>query len=166
MSVQSGASGAGASAAGAPAKVAVTVPKALEAAGKLYMAGRLDQAETVCRQILESRPNLPDAHNLLGVVLNARGQAKDGVAAIKRAIKLSPNEARYYANLGEIERQREKLPEARVALETAIRLNPNSAQAYSNLGIVHFDEKEFDKAAEEVHEKAIALATGLSRGSQ
>ncbi len=157
MSQQSGqANQAGVRRSPPPGKVAVTVPKALEAAGKLYTSGRLDQAEVVCRQILESRPNQPDAHNLLGVVLNARGDAKDGVAAIKRAIKLSPNEARYYANLGEIERQRGKLAEAKVALEQAIRLNPQAAQAYSNLGIVHFDEKEFEEAAAK-YEKAIAL---------
>jgi tetratricopeptide (TPR) repeat protein len=156
MSQQSGHVNQGAGGSPPLGKVAVPVPKALDAAGKLYLQGRLDQAETVCRQILESRPNNSDAHNLLGVVLNARGQAKDGVAAIRRAIKLNPNEARYYANLGEIERQREKLAEARVALETAIRLNPKSAQAYSNLGIVHFDEKEFEQAAEK-YEKAIAL---------
>jgi tetratricopeptide (TPR) repeat protein len=139
-----------------PGKVAVPVAKALETAGKLYLGGRLAQAEQVCRQILERRPNLPDAHNLLGVVLNARGEAKDGVSAVKRAIKLNPNVASYHANLGEIERQRGKLVEAQLALEQAIALDPNAAQAYSNLGIVHFDRKEFDQAAAS-YEKAIAL---------
>jgi tetratricopeptide (TPR) repeat protein len=142
--------------AGAVGKVAVPVAQALEAAGQLYMAGRLVQAERVCRQIIERRPNLPDAYNLLGVVLNARGDAKQAVNLIGRAIKLNPNIASYHSNLGEIERQRGKLVEAQLALAKAIELDPKAAQAYSNLGIVHFDRKEYEEAAE-AYEKAIAL---------
>src|SRR5579863_9077128 len=82
---------------GAVRKVAVPVAKALEAAGQLYLNGRLMQAERVCRQIIERRPNLPDAYNLLGVILNARGDAKQAVNLIGRAIKLNPNVASYYA---------------------------------------------------------------------
>jgi len=50
----------------AAGKVAVPVATALETAGKLYLAGRLPEAERVCRQIIERRPNLPDPYNLLG----------------------------------------------------------------------------------------------------
>ncbi len=137
-------------------KVAVPVAKALEVAGQLYLAGRLVEAERVSRQIIERRPNNPDAYNLLGVILNARGDAKQAVNLIGRAIKLNPNIASYHANLGEIERQRGKAVEARIALTKAIELDPRSAQAYSNLGIVHFDREEYAEAAV-AYEKAIAL---------
>ena len=137
-------------------KVAVPTAKALEVAGQLYLAGRLGPAERVCRQIIERRPNLPDAYNLLGVILNARGDAKQAVNLIGRAIKLNPNIASYYSNLGEVERQRGKLVEAQLALTTAIQLDPKSAQAHSNLGIVHFDREEYEEAAG-AYEKAIAL---------
>ncbi len=148
----------GAADAGAPpvGKVAVPVAKALETAGQLYLAGRLPEAERVTRQIIERRPNLPDAFNLLGVILNARGDPKQAVNLIGRAIKMSPHTASYYANLGEIERQRGKSAEARIALTRAIELDPGSAQAYSNLGIVHFDSEDYAAAAE-AYEKAIAL---------
>lgn len=137
-------------------KVAVPAAKALEAAGQLYLAGRLIPAERVCRQIIERRPNLPDAYNLLGVILNARGEPKQAVNLISQAIKLNPNIASYYSNLGEVERQRGKLVEAQLALTKAIRLDPKSAQAYSNLGIVHFDREEYEEAAG-AYEQAIAL---------
>ncbi|MDR3513893.1 MAG: tetratricopeptide repeat protein [Caulobacteraceae bacterium] len=137
-------------------KVAVPLAKALATAGELYLAGRIREAEIVCRQILERRPNLADAYNLLGVILNAKGDPKAAVNTIGRAIKLNPRAPSFYANLGEIERQRGKLVEAEIALNKAIELDPKAAQAYSNLGIVHFDRKDFDKAAAN-YEKAIAL---------
>jgi tetratricopeptide (TPR) repeat protein len=140
----------------APGKVAVSLAKALETVGQLYSAGRMAQAETVCRQILERRPNLPDAYNMLGVIVNAQGDAKQAVNLVSRAIKLNPNIASYYSNLGEIERQRGKLVEAQLALTKALELDPNSAQALSNLGIVHFEHKDYEDAAA-AYEKAIAL---------
>jgi tetratricopeptide (TPR) repeat protein len=137
-------------------KVTVPIAEALDAAGKFYMAGELIRAERVCRQVIANRPGLPDAHNLLGVVLNGLGQAEAAVASINVAIRLNPRIPSYYSNLGEIERQRGNLDEAQASLAKAIELNPNSAEAYSNLGIVHFDRQEFDEAAA-CYEKAIAL---------
>jgi tetratricopeptide (TPR) repeat protein len=155
MSQQSGNVGFAGASPGA-GQVQVPIAQALDAAGKAYLAGELVRAERICRQIIGSRPGMPDAHNLLGVVLNGLGQAEAAVASIGLAIRLSPRMPSYYSNLGEIERQRGNLDEAQAALAKAIELNPDSAEAYSNLGIVHFDRKEFDEAAA-CYEKAIAL---------
>jgi tetratricopeptide (TPR) repeat protein len=140
----------------APAKVAVPIAQALDSAGKLYLAGDLAKAERICRQVIASRPGMPDAHNLLGVVLNGLGNPEAAVDSIGVAIRLNPRIPSYYSNLGEVERQRGNLDEAQAALAKAIELNPESAEAYSNLGIVHFDRKEFEEAAVS-YEKAIAL---------
>ncbi len=140
----------------APAKVGIPLAQALDSAGKLYLAGELAKAERICRQLIASRPGLPDAHNLLGVVLNGLGDPQAAVDSIGVAIRLSPRIPSYYSNLGEVERQRGNLDEAQAALAKAIELDPQSAEAYSNLGIVHFDLKEFEEAAT-CYEKAIAL---------
>jgi tetratricopeptide (TPR) repeat protein len=140
----------------AQAQVAVPIAQALESAGKFYLAGELAKAERICRQVIANRPGMPDAHNLLGVVLNSLGDPQAAVDSIGVAIRLSPRIPSYYSNLGEVERQRKNLDEAQAALAKAIELNPESAEAYSNLGIVHFDRKEFDEAAA-CYEKAIAL---------
>jgi tetratricopeptide (TPR) repeat protein len=137
-------------------KVAIPIAQALDTAGKLYLAGELMRAERICRQLIASRPGMPDAHNLLGVVLNGLGQADAAVASIGLAIRLSPRTPSFYSNLGEVERQRGNLDEAQAALAKALELNPDSPEAYSNLGIVHFDRQEFEEAAA-CYEKAIAL---------
>ena len=137
-------------------KVAIPIAQAFEQAGKAYMAGEILRAERICRQLIANRPGMSDAHNLLGVVLNAMGQAQAAVDSIGLAIRLNPQIPSYYSNLGEVERQRGNLDEAQAALAKALELNPDSPEAYSNLGIVHFDRKEFDEAAA-CYEKAIAL---------
>ncbi|HKT54325.1 MAG TPA: tetratricopeptide repeat protein [Caulobacteraceae bacterium] len=141
---------------GAAGKVALSPAEALEAAGKLYLAGRYPQAEQICRQVIAGRPNMADAYNLLGVVLNARNDPQGAVDSLSRAVRLNPNVPSFYSNLGEIERQRGKLDEAQAALKRALELDPNTAQAHSNLGIVHFDRKEFEEAAA-CYKKAIEL---------
>ena len=42
----------------------------------LHEAGRLDEAETIYRQILETAPEQPDVLNLLGLVAQAKGAAR------------------------------------------------------------------------------------------
>jgi tetratricopeptide (TPR) repeat protein len=139
-----------------PGKVAVPIATALEAAGKHYLAGRLGLAEKVCRQIIERRPNNPDAHNLLGVVRSAEGDFAAAAALIGQAIALNGGIASYYANLGEVERLAGNLDKAEAVLTKAIELDDASAQAHSNLGIVYFEQKDYERAAA-AYERALSL---------
>jgi tetratricopeptide (TPR) repeat protein len=141
---------------GGVGKVALPVSAALDRVGKLYAAGRLAEAEQVCRQIIERLPKLADPYNMLAVIRNARGDPKQAVNLLTRAIKMRPDVASFHSNLGEIERQRGHLVEAEIALKKAISLDPKSPQALSNLGIIHYERKEFAEAAI-VYERAIAL---------
>ncbi len=132
------------------------VADAIAAAGKLCNAGKLDQAENVCRQVLKARPNLADAHNVLGVILHRRGRTDDAIASVRKAIKLNGTAHNYFANLGEMERVKGHLDVAAAALSRAVKLNPTSSQAFNNLGIVHYDRKEFAKA-EQCYRRSIAI---------
>lgn len=129
---------------------------ALSIAGQLYGRGRFKQAENVCRQLIKHKPSLADAHSILGVVLNAQGNAKDGVASLKKAIKLSPKVASYRSNLGEVQRQQGNLADATVTLQEAIELDPKNAQAFNNLGIIRFESRAFDEAVKS-YQQAIKL---------
>jgi Flp pilus assembly protein TadD len=134
---------------------------AIAIAGQLYGRGRYKQAENVCRQIIQSKPTLADAHSILGVVLNAQGKSKDGIASLKRAIKLAPKIATYRSNLGEIQRLNGKLADAIVTLQEAVELNPRNPQAFNNLGIARFDSGNYEEAVE-AYRKAIELDPGFA----
>ena len=140
----------------AEGRVALTAPKAIALAGRLYTEGRYAQAESVCRQIIGHNPGQADAHNVLGVSLNAQGKRKEAVSILKRAVKLAPQASSIHANLGEIERQRGNLVDARAALRRAVEINPDNAQALNNLGIVHFENRDYAEALD-CYRRALAI---------
>ncbi len=66
---------------------------------ELHEAGRLDEAEAIYRQILETAPEQPDVLNLLGLVAQAKGAQAEACSLFMRAIKGKPQEASFYYNL-------------------------------------------------------------------
>jgi len=129
-------------------RVNVSTEKAVQMAVKLYGEAKFAQAERVCRQIIEARPDNADAHNILGVSLQAQGKGEEAITEIKRAVKLAPGAANLHANLGEVLRQNGKLDEAAKALHKAVEIDPKNAQALNNLGIVHYEQRKFKEAAD------------------
>ena len=129
-------------------KVNVSPATAVQMAAKLYGEGKLGQAERVCRQIVEARPGDADAHNVLGVTLQALGKGDEAVAELRLAVKLVPQAANVRANLGEVLRQNGKGDEAAKELEKAVELDPKNAQALNNLGIIHFERRKFKEAVD------------------
>ncbi len=129
-------------------RVNVTPAKAVEMAGQLYQRGQYAHAERVCRQIINSRPANADAHNILGVSLQALGGNDQAVDMLKRAIKLNPAAASYYANLGEVLRKAGRVEEAEEALNEAVRIDPDNAQAHNNLGIAKYELRKFSEAVD------------------
>ena len=128
-------------------KVNVTPEKAVQMAIKLYGEGKFAQAERVCRQIVQARPDNADAHNILGVSLQALGNnGEKAISELRTAVKLAPGAANLHANLGEVLRQNGQLDEAAKELEKAIELDPKNAQALNNLGIIHYDKRKFEDA--------------------
>jgi Tfp pilus assembly protein PilF len=100
----------------------MTEGKAIALAGELFSRKRYGQAANVCRQVLRHNAKNPDAHNILGVCLDAMGKTKEGVAAIKRAITLAPGASNYRANLGEVLRSHGDLANSLIELIEAVRL--------------------------------------------
>jgi tetratricopeptide (TPR) repeat protein len=142
-------------------RVNVTPGKAIEMAGTLFRQGKFDQAEKVCRQIIEARPSNADAQNILGVTLNAKGQGKEAIETLGLAVKMAPDAASIHANLGEVLRQNGEQKLAIKSLERAIELDPKNSQALNNLGIIHYEKKQFKKAVE-YYRKALAIRPDMA----
>ena len=125
----------------------VTIPQVIADAAAMFNQGRLQQAEHVLRQLIAARPDVADAHNILGAVLYRAGRTDEAIAASRDAIRHNGAVASYHANLGEMLRTAGRLDEAAGALRTAIRLDAGLAQAHNNLGIVMFEQRDFEGAA-------------------
>ena len=136
-------------------QVNVTADTAVQMASKLYSEGKYGQAEKVCRQIVTARPGNADAHNILGVTLQALGRGDEAIEMLRRATELAPAAATVHANLGEVLRLNKQLDEAADVLERAVEMDQDNAQALNNLGITHFERGQMRRAVE-AYRKALA----------
>lgn len=119
--------------------------QALQLAVGHHQAGRLDQAEAVYRQILQTNPNLPQALNLLGVLFHQRGQNNQAIELLDRAITLNPA-ADYYSNRGAVLRALKRIDEAISSFQAAIRIKPDYVDAHFNLASAMLSQMRVDEA--------------------
>ncbi len=102
-------------------------------------AGRLEDAETVLRQILKADANQPDALGALAAIAANVGKLDVAIALQERALAARPNAAVFRANLAEMYRRRaEALPadEAEPALRRALELAPERGDVANALGVI------------------------------
>ena len=117
--------------------------------------GRLLEAEAVCRQVLEARPNVPEAEHLLGVIAHQNGKLGEAIEHVQRATTLAPQVALFRANLGEMYRLAGRPKLAVDEARRALAIESNMPAALSNLGVALYELKEYDEAAK-AQRKAIA----------
>jgi tetratricopeptide (TPR) repeat protein len=130
--------------------------KMFVAAVKHYTAGRLQQAESALRQLLQQQSKHAQALHLLGVIVHQSGKTDLAILLIAQAIAIEPDVAEFHSNLAEMCRLMKRFDEAVKHGKKAIELNPKSPAAVSNLGIAYYDQGDLDKA-EACQKKALKL---------
>ncbi len=121
-----------------------------------HQAGRLAQAETLYRQVLQEYPRHPEALHLLGVIACQSGNHEAAVELIGKALKGNKSNPFFYNNLGSAYRALHRLDEAMLCYRSALALDPGYADAYSNLGRALADQGKFGEAIA-CHRQALAL---------
>jgi tetratricopeptide (TPR) repeat protein len=135
-----------------------TVPRMLAEAVGHGQAGRLAEAERICRQILELDAQHADSLHLLGVIAYQTGHHEASISLICKAIVLGGKEASYYFNLGNSFRAHGKRDNAVECYRIALTLKTDYAEAHHGLGNELLAQGKPDEAAE-CYERAIALRT-------
>src|ERR1035437_8030916 len=121
------------------------IPKAIRAALEHHQAGRLPQAETIYRQILQAEPNHPDALHFLGLIAYQTGKNEIAVELISKAISVIPSSS-MYCNLGAALRNQGKLDAAIESYLKALSIKPDYAEAHYNLGLALQQQGKLDAA--------------------
>jgi predicted O-linked N-acetylglucosamine transferase (SPINDLY family) len=134
----------------------VAIQEAFKVAVGHHKAGRLAEAESVYRQILQDAPDNPDALHLLGMLLHRMGRSGDGLQMIGRAIQIKPDSAEYYGNLGLVLAARGHSKEAITAYRRALALKEDYPEAHGNLGLALMEKGETDQAIE-AYRRSLAL---------
>lgn len=91
--------------------------------------GRLDEALTVCRQILAIVPDNPGALVCIGQIYAARGMLQQAEIPLRRALARNAGIADAWAALGQVQTGAGDLVEAALSLDRALRAQPNHLAA-------------------------------------
>lgn len=134
----------------------MTVREAVALAEQKRDAGLFGEAESLCRQVLQSFPRNAQALHLLSVMTHQMGNAPAAIELLRRAIEAQGDVALYHSNLGEMLRLSGRPKEAIASGHRAIELDPNHPTALNNLGIAYFDAEDYE-SAERCYRRAIAL---------
>jgi protein O-GlcNAc transferase len=132
------------------------IPQTLDLALKHHQSGRLSEARTLYRKILDSQPNHAVALHFLGVVAHQEGKHAAATELIAQAIDINPGVPAFHNNLGEAWRALGKFPEAISAYQQAIKIDPKDFQAYTNLGTALKGQKKIPEAMQ-CYRKAIRI---------
>ena len=127
----------------------------LKAAREHHEAGRLESAEQLYRELLESQTERPDALHLLGMIAIQRGQLDQGIDLIEEAVRLNPAAPAYHSNLGEALRVQGRFDEAADAYRRALELRFDN-DTLDNLARVLFAQGAVEQAVE-VYLKTLSL---------
>jgi predicted O-linked N-acetylglucosamine transferase (SPINDLY family) len=129
-----------------------SLPHALDMALGHYQAGRLQQAEQICRRIVQADTRHVDALYLLGLI--AARTARDDLTSdcLNAVLRLKPDFADAHNILGIVLVKQRKLAEAAESFRRALHANPHHAMAHSNLGNALKEQGELDAAVSSFRE--------------
>ena len=133
----------------------------LSATGKLTRIlqdqGRLEEAVTTVRRIVELAPSFVQGHLRLGNALFEQGSAEEAIHCYHEALKIEPDNVHGHSNLGFALTKIDRLEEAIDCLNAAIERSPQSASLHANLGVALSRQGNLESAITE-YRTAIQLS--------
>ncbi len=133
----------------------------IDLAWQHQQAGRLNEAEAICRQLLTHDPNNAPALHLLGVIAKLTGNDDAALELLGRSVAVAPNDPFAQSNLGNLLRDKGRFDLALAAYHKAIALDPNFAAAFFNLGMCHWQMNQDDHAIANLRQ-AIHISPGMT----
>ncbi|MEP6998376.1 MAG: sulfotransferase [Betaproteobacteria bacterium] len=121
-----------------------------------YRADRMDEAETVCRQIMAVEQRHAPATLLLGMIAGRTGRRTLAIELLRKAVALDPQSVDARNTLAANLQADGNQAEAIALWRQAIRLKPDDAGAHDNLGVACLDERKLPEALA-CFEEAVAL---------
>src|SRR6202171_2126020 len=122
------------------------VASMLGEAASFLQAGKLNEAEPLVRRAIAAAPSNADAHNLLGTILDQRGQAQAAEREYLAALRLNPRSASARANLGVLLARTGRSEAAVRAFEAVLAEVPDHPQATINLALLYAARGDYSHA--------------------
>ena len=116
-----------------------------------FRAERLDEAERLFRQVVETDPRHVEAQHRLGVIAHLRGRWTEAAERIQTAIGIGGGSAGHHFNLALALHELDRYEEAAEACRAALRLKPGFVPALYMLGLALKDMGRLDEAITAYH---------------
>ena len=126
--------------------IQIDIARTMETAGALHQAGRLDEAEGLCRQVLAVDPDHAHGLHLLGIIAHQRGHNELAVDLIGKAIARNDGVADFHSNIGIALGALGRIGEAEAHYRQAISLDPQHAASHNNFGHLLTDQGRLEEA--------------------
>lgn len=101
-----------------------------------FKDGRHEEAGHLLAQALRLAPAMPEAHNNMGMVLQAQGRRKEAKEEYLRALDLLPGYPEALNNLGLVACEEGNQAEAIGSFEKALEKKPSYSSAHLNLAVI------------------------------
>jgi protein O-GlcNAc transferase len=126
----------------------MSIPHLLATAVQHHRAGRLAEAESLYRQILQTDSNQADALHMLGVLALQTGRLPLAIDTISLAIKQNGQVPAFHNNLGNAYAAAGKWQDAEIAYRRALDRKKDYPEGYYNLGRALSAQGKLEEAAE------------------
>jgi tetratricopeptide (TPR) repeat protein len=127
----------------------------------LQEAHRVDEAETILRDLVRQQPDNPETLYDLGNALHPQKKYGEAEAAFRKAVELKPDFTLAFHNLGSSLADQKRYREAEAAYRKAIALKPDEAVSYKNLAYTLVRQNKYGEA-EAAYRKAIEIKPDLA----
>ncbi len=123
-------------------------PEALtELAVTYHKAGKLDEAETLIKELLIKKPNDVDLKYQLGKVYLDKGQLNEAGEIFRQVLQMDPNNASAHNGLANLYFRKRNYNEAMAEYLQAIKLNPDFTDVNLDLGNAYFQSGKYVEAS-------------------
>ena len=102
-------------------------------AAEHHAAGRLEEAERLCRQVLQREPRNVDALCMLGLIAAAAGDLDEAENLLRQALAEAPDHIAALFELGRVLKELERPDDAIDVYKTLIELQPDNPRAHYRL---------------------------------
>ena len=111
--------------------------EALRDGFRCLAAGRLDEASAYCKRLLGAKPDLVEAHFLVGLIAVEMRQNRTALSAFGSVTKLAPDHGAAWANLARLFMVAGQAARADAALEQAVRFHDSNPAVLDLIGSVY-----------------------------
>ena len=108
----------------------------LKTAIKEHQKGKLDKAEMLYREVLNTEPRQSDANHNLGLILTSKDKMEEALILLKVATKINPNIEQYWMSYTNALIKQNRLEEAETIYKKILTRQPESIKLHFNLGVL------------------------------